>query len=226
MTDTKKYWANAIWGKSDPYSDANQDLVDLQGWASDNIYLTHAIEELKPRLVVEIGVWKGGSVITMARRMKELGIDGAVIAIDTWLGASEHWIDEEWHASLRLQGGYPSLYKTFAANIVSQGLQNYVIPLPLDSINAGEVLKRKGLVADIIHIDGGHDLKSVTGDLEMWWPMLRQGGLLIGDDYHPYGETWPEVREGFHKFFEVDYIRNTGGKCVIMKPTIDPSIEM
>jgi hypothetical protein len=53
--------------------------------------------------------------------------------------------------------------------------------------------------------------------------MIREGGLLIGDDYHPVGDTWPEVRRGFHTFFGLDYIRNTGGKCVIMKPTLDPN---
>jgi hypothetical protein len=223
MTAAKDYWLKAIWGESDPYSGTDSRLVDMQGWASDNIYLTHAIEELRPQVVVEVGVWKGGSVITMARRMKELEVDGVVIAVDTWLGAFEHWLNSEWQASLRLECGYPSLYKTFAANVVDQGLQDYVVPLPLDSVNASTVLRAKGLVADLLHIDGGHDFQAVTSDLTMWWPMLRQGGLLLGDDYHPYGETWPEVRQGFHHFFNVDYIRNTGGKCAIMKPTIDPN---
>jgi predicted O-methyltransferase YrrM len=37
--------------------------------------------------IVEIGVWKGSSVITLASKMKELNLDGVVIAVDTWLGA-------------------------------------------------------------------------------------------------------------------------------------------
>jgi hypothetical protein len=156
--------------------------------------------------------------------MRDLKIDGVVIAVDTWLGSSEHWLNSDWHASLRLEKGYPSLFKTFAANIVSEGLQDYVVPLPLDSINAGELLKQKQLSADVIHIDGGHDFDAVTADLKMWWPMLRRGGLLIGDDYHAYGDTWPDVRRGFHEFFNVDYIRNTGGKCIVMKPTVDPAL--
>jgi predicted O-methyltransferase YrrM len=224
MTAAKDFWLKSIWGDSDPYANVDSSLVDMQGWASDNIYLTHAVEELRPQVVVEVGVWKGGSVITMARRMKELGVDGVVIAVDTWLGAFEHWLNSDWQASLRLEGGYPSLYKTFAANIVDQGLQDYVVPLPLDSVNAAAVLRAKGLVVDLLHIDGGHDLLAVTSDLTTWWPMLRQGGLLLGDDYHPYGETWPEVRQGFHQFFNVDYIRSNGGKCVIMKPIIDPNL--
>ena len=223
MTMTKDIWQKALWGDSDPYGNVDAELVDMQGWASTHFYLSHAVEELKPNIIVEIGVWKGGSVITMGRRMRELGIDGAVIAVDTWLGASEHWLNREWHDSLRLHDGYPSLYKTFAANIAHEGLQDYVIPLPLDSVNAAHVLMSKSLEADLIHIDGGHDFDSVTNDLKLWWPMIREGGLLIGDDYHPFGDTWPEVRRGFHTFFNVDYVRNTGGKCVIMKPTIDPN---
>jgi len=60
MTAAKEYWLNTIWGGSDPYANVDKNLVDMQGWASDNIYLTHAIEELRPRVVVEIGVWKAG----------------------------------------------------------------------------------------------------------------------------------------------------------------------
>jgi cephalosporin hydroxylase len=50
---------------------------------------------LRPSIVVEIGVWKGSSVITLASKMKELNLDGVVIAVDTWLGAWDHWTNEE-----------------------------------------------------------------------------------------------------------------------------------
>jgi len=167
MTAAKDYWLESIWGNDNPYANIDKSIIDMQTWGGEHIYLTHSIEELRPRVVVEIGVWKGGSVITMARRMKELNIDGVVIAVDTWLGAWEHWLNKDWKASLRLEDGYPSLYKTFAANIVDQGLQDYAVPLPLDSVNAATFLKVKGLVADLIHIDGGHDFQAVKSDLNM-----------------------------------------------------------
>lgn len=72
----------------------------------------------RPGVVIEIGVWKGASSITMARRLQELGMDGAVIAVDTWLGAWDHWIKPEWKEELCLFNGYPHLFEKFQANVV------------------------------------------------------------------------------------------------------------
>lgn len=91
-----------LWRGEDPYavSGAGDVAPDLQGWGSQHRYLTEAIETLHPSIVVEVGVWKGASVIHMASRLKELAIDGVVIAIDTWLGAWDHWVrDELFHES-------------------------------------------------------------------------------------------------------------------------------
>ena len=141
-----------------------------------------------------------------------------MIAVDTWLGSAEHWLNSPYRPSLHFEAGYPMIYRTFAANIVASGLQEMVLPLPLDSINAAEVLQHHELRPDVLHIDGGHNFASVISDLRAWWPMLRPGGILLGDDYHPTGiDTWPEVRAAFHDFFSVDEIENFGGKCFIRK---------
>jgi glycosyltransferase involved in cell wall biosynthesis len=219
MKHVRKNIVEQIWKGKDPFADKSvfQGRVDFQGWASDNPLLTRAINEVRPSVVVEIGVWKGGSVMTMAAAMKELGLDGAVIAIDTWLGAWDHWIQPEWFDHLSVEAGYPSLYKTFAANICERNLENYVVPLPLDSINAAVVMRHYAIRPDVLHIDGGHDFDAVMADLRSWWPLLNPGGVLIGDDYHPSGETWPTVRQAFHEFFKTEFIANLGGKCYIRK---------
>jgi hypothetical protein len=36
---------------------------------------------------------------------------------------------------------------------------------------------------DFVYIDAGHDKKSVHADLIAWYPKIKKGGLLIGDDY-------------------------------------------
>jgi hypothetical protein len=206
-----------IWGGIDPLVSSRPLSPDFQGWASDHPYLVRAIEEVRPSVVVEIGVWKGGSVMTMADHMKALSLDGVVIAVDTWLGAWDHWIQPQWFSHLKFENGYPSIYHTFASNIISRQLQGYVVPLPLDSLNAVKVCAHHGLTVDVLHVDGGHDFAAVTADLAAWWPMLRDGGVLIGDDYHSEGDVWPEVREAFQAFFNTKDIEATGGKCYIRK---------
>ncbi len=200
MTNVRNALLKKVWRGQDPFLNYPSRLYrqDQQGWGSTHRYLTDAIETLRPSIVVEIGVWKGGSVISLASRMRDLNLDGVVIAVDTWLGAWDHWTSDEWFPHLNFSNGFPALYHTFAANIVGAGLQDYVLPLPLDSINAANVLRHhEVLPLDVIHIDAGHDYHAVTSDLREWWPMIRPQGVLIGDDY-PH---WPGVKKAFDDFF-------------------------
>jgi hypothetical protein len=36
---------------------------------------------------------------------------------------------------------------------------------------------------DCIYVDGLHDYQSVVDDVDAWWPILKNGGLFIGDNY-------------------------------------------
>jgi hypothetical protein len=177
---------------------------DLQGWASDHPAFEEAIAGLRPRVVVEVGVWKGAATIHMAKLLRKYGVDGFVIAVDTWLGSSEHWTNDRWFPDLRVEKGYPSLYRTFVNNVVSAGVGREVVPLPLDSRNAAVVVKALGIVPDLIHIDAGHDFDSVTADLATWWHLLRPGGCLIGDDYFHRGKPWPGVKAAFDAFVKAE----------------------
>ena len=211
----------------DPLKDFPKDRFagDLQGWHSDHPYLTRAIDAARPAIVVEVGVWKGASVVTMAKEIKRLKLDAVVIAIDTWLGSSEHYLWEKFIPDLDFEFGYPRLYHKFAANICKEDLQDFVVPLALDSINAFQLLKERRIRPDVLHIDAGHDYLSVMADLKAWWPQLNAGGVLIGDDYFKkplVGQgKWPEVRQAFDEFFAANrhtVFENTDGKCYVGKP--------
>lgn len=210
-----------IWRGNDPFRGFPGQLYasDTQGWNSVHPYLSDTIDSVRPSIIVEVGVWKGGSVLTMASRLKELGLDAVVIAIDTWLGSWEHWYNNEAFGLLDVMNGRPEIYQKFMSNVVRAGLQGYIVPLPLDSINASHFLRLLGIRPDIVHIDGCHDYQAVTSDLSLWWPQMNDGGTLIGDDYYDNG-VWPEVRKAIddflsnqpHQAFEFK-----GGKCRVRK---------
>ena len=219
MPSYRDHIAARVWQGLNPFEDDSTGNApsDFQGWASNNPFLARAINETSPKVVVEVGVWKGGSVITLAQEMKRLGLDGVVIAVDTWCGSSEHWVTPEWFPHLRIKAGHPTLYQTFASNIREKLLTDLVVPLPLDSLNAAAVIASLGITIDVMHLDGGHDFESVSADLRAWWPLIRPGGILIGDDYHSDGNTWPDVRRAFHAFFSVDSLEGFQGKCYVRK---------
>jgi len=223
MTAARTEIVNRLWRGQDPFAGfpvENYDL-DLQGWRSSHRYLSEAVEETNAKVVIEIGVWKGGSVATLAKHLKTRRGDGVVIAVDTWLGSSEHWLRDQWFDHLGNEHGRPTMQHQFMANMLKSGLQDYVVPLPLDSLNAAMVVGGKNIVADVIHLDGAHHYSSVLADLEAWWPMLRPGGILIGDDYDPH---WLGVVRAFNEFFGAlginpsDDVENV--KCRIRKPAV------
>ena len=37
---------------------------------------------------------------------------------------------------------------------------------------------------DFIYIDGNHSYEAVKSDLELFYPKLKYGGIMMGDDYH------------------------------------------
>lgn len=219
MTEIRNLLLHKLWHGTDPFANYPLDhRADLQGWNSDNPYLTRAIDEARPGIVVEVGVWKGLSTIAMAQRLKTLGLDGVVLAVDTFLGSSEHWLDPETFAQLRFADGYPTLFRTFAENVFSQNVQDYVLPLPVDSGNAFCILQGQGIEPTVIHLDGGHDYDAVINDLRHWWRLLKIGGILIGDDYWVNSPSWPTVRAAFRDFFaEAGELENIEGKCWVRK---------
>lgn len=212
-----------LWSGVDPFAGFTQQRFrpDLQGWNSHHEFLSEAALADDVTIVVEIGVWKGGSTIHMASTAKAAGHDIAVIAVDTWLGSWEHWENSEFFKGLLFQQGYPSLYYTFLTNVFEAGVQDTVVPLPIDSANAAFVINRKGISPDVIHIDGGHDYEAVMSDLKRWWPLLRPGGHIIADDYDADGVVWPTVQKAVDDFLkETQHIafKAVPYKCRFYKP--------
>jgi predicted O-methyltransferase YrrM len=57
---------------------------------------------------------------------------------------------------------------------------------------------------NFIYIDGSHTAKDVLTDACMAWPLLKQGGLMVFDDY-----LWGDSRDILHRpRFAVDVFTN------------------
>jgi SAM-dependent methyltransferase len=53
---------------------------------------------------------------------------------------------------------------------------------------------------DAIFIDAAHDYESVKKDVRLWWPMIREGGILIG---HDANHKWPGVERAIADSFDL-----------------------
>jgi hypothetical protein len=171
---------------------------DATGWGSDSAAFGELIESVRPSLIIEIGTWKGGSALTMARHLEQLGLDCEILCVDTWLGALEMWTELEdpaRHGSLRLRHGYPTIYYTFLANITRAAQQHRVTPFPVPSITAAQWCALRGVRADLIYLDGSHEEEDVYQDLVTWWDIVKPRGVLFGDDW-----SWDGVRLAVQRF--------------------------
>ena len=168
--------------------------MDLRGWGVTPALYAKLVRSSRPKTIIEVGVWKGATTIAFASNLRDLHLNntaerGVVIAVDTWLGAVEFWtggLETTEERDLELRHGYPSVYYTFLSNVVRSGVQDFVIPLPVPSTTGAQILARKRVSADMIHIDGSHEFSDVLSDLRAWAPLgalVNPGGVLIGDDY-------------------------------------------
>ncbi len=176
----------------DVYKNFTPIKKDLRGWNSNDRIFEYLIKKINPKLIIEIGSWKGLSAIEMADHIKTLNIDSKIICIDTWLGAQEFWttLSNTEERNLMFKNGYPQIYYQFLSNVVHTNNQNIITPLPLPSSIAYKVLEYHGIKADLIYIDGSHEYQDVLADIKNYLPILNDGGVLFGDDYN---ELWPGV---------------------------------
>lgn len=173
--------------------------LDVQGWGSDAPIFRELIEQLRPRLIVEVGSWKGASALHMAAVCDALDLETRILCVDTWLGAYE-FIGATSERDLQTLHGYPRVYYQFLANVVRSGQQRRIIPFPQTSLIAARYLWHHQIRADLIYIDGSHDEQDVAADIHAYWPLLRKGGVLFGDDYDSFEEVRQAVSASGHVF--------------------------
>ena len=194
-----------LFQSHNPYIGFEPLPFNAHGWASNSPAFVDAIEEIKPELIIEVGTWMGGSSRTMAELCKIYSNTFEIVCIDTFLGSEEMWTRQSYLMSF--DHGRPTVYDHFISNTIHAGLTEYITPFPVDSINGFLTLKKFGVVPDLIYIDAGHDYDSVKADLERWSEILRQGGMILGDDWHH-----PPIKKAVADVFGLENIVERGDK--------------
>jgi hypothetical protein len=165
----------------------------MHGWGGESPVFKTIIDEVKPTTIIEVGTWMGMSACHMA----DLAPEAQVYCVDTWLGSTEFWTTMEGtpDRDLMLTYSYPNCYYQFISNVIHRKLVDRITPIPVPSEIGAEVLKHRGVLADLIYIDAGHSYEEVMRDVRCYLPLLRPGGVMFGDDVL----YWPGVGEAAMK---------------------------
>lgn len=182
---------------SKTYENFNVDKskYDNTGYNGISPDMVRFIAEQKPSVIIELGSYKGNSAIAMAKTMRQNNVPGIIICVDTWLGSIEHIND------LTYVNGRPELFNIFLNNVMSDNVQDIIIPFPQTSNIAFEYLRNIGVMADMIYVDASHDYKSVREDVTNYWSLVRNGGMLCGDDIN-----WSGVKQAVDEVFGDRYV--------------------
>lgn len=132
----------------------------------------------RPRLVVEIGVWNGDSLVPMLLALQHAGGDGKAIAIDPWSPIASVEGQNETNAGWWGSVNHDDAMATFQGRLANLGLDPIcgIIRRPSDEVDPptlGEI--------DLLHIDGNHGEQAFR-DVVRFTRMMPIGSVLVMDD--------------------------------------------
>lgn len=76
-------------------------------------------------------------------------------------------------------------------------VENFDLPVTILPCDSKAVAWRAWI--DICYVDGGHDYEQVMGDIKLYAPWIKKGGLMIFDDY---GKKHLQVTEAVDESFD------------------------
>jgi predicted O-methyltransferase YrrM len=125
--------------------------------------------------VVEVGSWQGRSASFLARATVESG-NGSFFAIDHFKGnvGKEHYYVMGKEDLSDLKDGFISNMKTL-------GLDDHVTLLDMPNDTAARELEDRSI--RFLFIDGDHTGEGVQKDIDLFFPLLADGALVVFDDY-------------------------------------------
>jgi predicted O-methyltransferase YrrM len=132
---------------------------------------------------LEIGSFEGRSTVWIVENMMEG--DGNITCIDTWEGGEEHGNEDMGTVEERFTHNMQLLQSKKACGLSARQGKS------VDELAACIAAEEK---YDFIYIDGSHQAPDVLTDACMAWPLLKQGGLMVFDDY-----MWGNPRDALHR---------------------------
>ena len=166
-----------------PYDSVKELLpYDPSGWYANATPMEALIRKIKPKVVIELGSWKGTSTLHIAGKIPDGGV---VYAVDHWFCPPYDQEIPVWYQKFDID----HLYQQFLSNVIHAGLTDAIVPVRMGTLDAVSYFLENGIKADLIYVDASHDEESVYADLNAYYPFLRGGGVLCGDDWS-WGPGW------------------------------------
>ena len=176
---------------------------NLEGVFTFQILYSNMVQQFPSDSVfVEIGVWKGKSAVYMAEKIKESRKKINFWAVDVFNGMNENPEDKDIKAGTLLKTYYKNIepVKEFIQTLIGDSKELYT-KFEDDSI-------------DFLFIDGDHRYEGIKKDLQLWFPKIKNGGIIAGHDYE---EPSCGVKRAVDEYFGFGAQSYTGGCWIFYK---------
>jgi O-antigen biosynthesis protein len=170
-------------------------------WVGHIPFLSWFMDELRPKIFVELGTHTGNSYFTACQAVKENNLNTSCFAVDSWQG-DEHSgsYDDEIYRNVLQHNDQE--YRSFS-NLLRMKFDEALPHFSDNSIN-------------LLHIDGLHTYDAVKHDFETWLPKMAIGGVVLFHDTKEmdrgFGvhKLWSELQKKYPLNFEFDHSHGLG----------------
>lgn len=170
--------------------------TQILGWFTpeQKKWYHNLVTSIKNGIIVEIGVYGGASLLSIASTCKVNR--NQIYAIDLW-------------DQLKVCGGKelapedPILLtqktnKSKLERLITKEQLNFIHLMQTSSTIASKKFTPGSV--DLVFIDGEHTFEAVKQDIDNWWKKVKAGGVLAGHDYLYGGKSGKDVSLAVNEF--------------------------
>jgi hypothetical protein len=144
-----------------------KSLHSPNAWVGHLPFAAWAIQEISPKIFVELGTHTGNSYFTFCQSVAEAGMSSKCYAVDTWQG-DEHSGQYNDNIYVGVNAHNKEHYAAFS-QLLRMTFDDAVTYFADETI-------------DLLHIDGLHTYEAVRHDFETWLPKLAPGAVVMFHD--------------------------------------------
>lgn len=135
------------------------------------------LKERPHSIGAEIGVYKGETTTYL---LKELHGLKHIVCVDLWVENEDFKSHSPNKSGEIFNANWMLVRKSFVDNVLKPNCER-ILAIQSDSLYASRLFPIRYF--DWLFIDANHGYEFVKADIISWWPTLKKGGLMIGDDY-------------------------------------------
>ncbi len=188
----------------------DSSLYDFGGGSPLNkcYIMAYLASKFQLKNYVEIGVYRGRSLFSVAQAFKEN--KGKVYGIDPYEieEAKQYDLEEEFRDTVNSfleKIDLEQIYKSVIMNREVFGLSKTIEIIRKTSSQA--VSYFKDIEIDMLHIDGNHDTRHVREDITNYAPLIKDGGIIVFDDinWDSVKLCYDEIKNDYIILLETEY---------------------